>query len=240
VYLIYILGLPGGEKTQADSSFLKSFDVESAGGRGVIIPHPDPREAMKFESEEAAQLFWSNTSLRAFTVRIIPEWEMDLAVRRDPMCYRCTQNEQTGDVGKIFEYDAWQGYWESAIHYFVDVDKGYEIAARDGIEPQWTTTADLKFVEQLQAHETCPPHVLHVPIEKPGLMISFEFTRRSDNQLELCHALADGYHRSIRRLVNGLPAIFYPLNILQTKEIITENVLDIISAKLDRERRSVL
>lgn len=55
--VMVLRGQANGQSTPYDGQFLKAFDFEAEGGRGMIDMTPDPEQAMRFDDVGAAIAF---------------------------------------------------------------------------------------------------------------------------------------------------------------------------------------
>ena len=59
---ILVIGIAGREQFVGDVRYLQSYDVDAAGGRGVVKLTTDRKRAMLFSSHETAWAAWSMQS----------------------------------------------------------------------------------------------------------------------------------------------------------------------------------
>lgn len=135
-------------------------------------------------------------------------------------CAKCREVIKLAKSGDSegFPYRPSTVYAESNLVILVDVKKAYELAASRKLVPTFAddTNSLARLVSQ---NEICEEHIYHVDPNEPGLIVTFNFYNLETQSRESLNVLADGNHRAVRALLEGLDFYFYYLDTEATSKI---------------------
>jgi hypothetical protein len=133
-------------------------------------------------------------------------------------CREITKLVESED-SEVLTYRPSSVYAESSLVILVDVKKAYELAVVQGLEPTFADDPD-SLARLVSENEICEDHIYHVNPNEPGLLVTFNFYNLETRSRESLNVLADGNHRAIRSLSEGLNFHFYYLDVEATSMIV--------------------
>lgn len=133
-------------------------------------------------------------------------------------CQEIIKLVESGDIEGL-TYRPSEIYAEGNLVILVDVKKAYELAAVRKLVPTFANDTN-NLARLVSQNEICEEHIYHVDPNEPGLIVTFNFYNLETESRESLNVLADGNHRAMRALLEGLDFYFYYLDIEATSKIV--------------------
>lgn len=136
-------------------------------------------------------------------------------------CPKCADNYLTelNNLDRLYYYQPNDMYVESINPITINIGESYRIITRKNKE--FTLIDDLPSLQRLvDQNEIDAKHIDHLRGTPPGILISFDFHRKSDGQPEQVMVLAEGNHRAALSIREHQPLCVFYFDSSETKELI--------------------